>query len=150
MARVTINVHPVQDRLSWIVWQIGRYSRGVSRTYLHAAICIEAGGNRICYDLRDNGVSDIELPDPSVSYDFDVTAHEAMEMMDRVRFYRTAGYKVSLCTLLRAMVFPSEINWNICTSFVDFVFFGVVSTTSNRIDTFMERYAREKSWRIAK
>lgn len=146
MATITVNIYPVQDCFSEVVYRIGAPFGGVTYDLLHAQICIETSGISCCYDLRQDGVNSSPLGTPTVAYSWNTTAKHAAAMLQRIGWYREMGYRVTFMELMSALLYPQETYWGLCTSFVDFVIYGRIDKLSNRMDTFLTRINSEASY----
>lgn len=142
MAVINVHIYGSQDRYSRFVSTVGELTgRGVTHQHAHAGFSISHEGVFCHYDLRQDGVNMCPLPNPVRTFSFSVPPSVAATALRRVDWYRKKGYKVSFGSLVNALLYPKQPNMGLCTSFVDYCLTGEVGWESNRMDTFIKRYA---------
>lgn len=133
--RVTVNIYPVEDWYSAMVWLLSG-GRG-SKIHLHFTISM----NDMEYDLSPDGVRvNIKAGTPTVSVTLPVSSDTFIAMLERIKLCVIHHNSVRLRDLWLCR--KNEPSINTCTGFVEYVLFGDLQCAYNT----MLLYTRIKNY----
>lgn len=148
---VQIRIYAPTDWFGWVVYFFGRLFGAMKGGRCHATIrFIYNDGivteRHLCTDgvrlLHADIKGDIKLNynhEPKLIFKYKTTTRQLLSMLDRVQQYeQLETMRVTVGSLVKALLNPKKINYRLCTSFCQYVVFGKVTSRANRLEHFIK------------
>lgn len=150
---VQIKIYAPVDLFGWIVYSIGFLFGVMKEGRCHATIAFSYNTGLIterhlCIEgvrlLFSNVIKGDELKyKPLRVFTYKVSTRQILEMHSRIGKYEKGDMRVTVGSLVSALIKPKQINYNLCTSFCQYVVFGKVTVSANRIEQFIKELEYE-------